>query len=117
MRRKKQKFYDRYCSLDSYETINYEDEEEFYHIVKISKKDNFKQHLENIRRLLDIEYGGVFDIEYWDEKERTIETNIPYGVYYGFSEHQDFLSDEENERVDRFLRYKIMGEKPIKRLW
>lgn len=117
MRRTKQKFYDRYYSLGSYKTINYEDEEVFYHIIKIPKKENFKQHLENVRRLLEIEYGGVFEIEFWDENERTIETNIPYRVYYGFQDYQDFLSDEENEKIDIFWRYKITGETVIQKLW
>lgn len=113
----KEKIFDRYNSLFSYKTLNYENKEIFYHIIKIPKKDNFKQHLENVRRLLEMEFGGVFRIEFWDEKERTIETNIPYCVYYGLSEHQDFLSDEEKERVDRFWRYKNIGESPIRNLW
>ena len=120
MKRIKQKFYDRYCSIDSYETIYYEDEEGFFYMITIPQKDNFKQHLENIRRLLKIEYGGVFDIVFWDEEERIIETNIPYRIYRGFFDFDydlDFFSIEEKEKVERFLRYKNTGETVIQSLW
>ena len=67
-----------------------------------------------------MEYGGVFDIEFWDEEERTIETNIPYSIYSGSFDSDydlDFFSNEEKEKVERFLRYKNAGETVIQRLW
>ena len=113
----KKKFYDRYSSLFSYKTTNYEEIEIYDIVIIVPKKDNFKQHLENVRRLLKIEFGGVFNIVFWDEKSRTIDTDIPYNVFYNNKVYHEFFTDEVNEKIDKFWNYKNTGENVIQKLW
>ena len=113
MKKNKLKFYDRYNSLFKYKYTYFE---EVWDIVFfIPKQENFKMHLNNIGRLLEVEFGGVFEITYWDEREREIDTNIPLDTFLGgksFVLEEDF-SQEEVERVGRFLKHKLTGESAI----
>lgn len=113
MKKNKLKFYDRYNSLFEYEYTYFK---EVWDIVFfIPKQENFKMHLNNIRRLLEVELGGVFEITYWNEREREIDTNIPLNTFLGSknSTLEDFFSQEEIERVERFWKNKSTGESAI----
>lgn len=72
MKINKLKFYNRYNSLFKYKYTYFE---KIWDIVFfISNHENFKMHLNNIRRLLEVELGGILEITFWDEdKERSIQ--------------------------------------------
>ena len=112
--RKKSKFYNRYDSLFKYQKFC---RKEVYDIVfVIPKSENFRKHLENISRLLQTELGGIFEIVFWDERRREIDTNIPVNAFEGVNYHL-ICSQEESEKLDKFWRYKRTKEKSICKLW
>lgn len=115
---KKIKFYNRYYSIYRYKTTSIAPTMEYYDTrILIPKTENFRMHLENIRRLLEIEFGGVFKIIFMDEKARYIDTDIPLAIFEGYNVFKDDFTPEENEKIDKFLTYHFTGEKPIVSLW
>lgn len=111
------KLYNRYDSL--YEYDSYSVYEYFKYTIDISvpSKDNFYTHLENIRRLLNFELGGVFSISSWNSKKKIIKTNIPQGIFHGTDIISNDLTKEEIGRIEQYWKYKKTGELPITNLW
>lgn len=111
------KIYNRYDSLYEYDSYSVKDI--FYYTIEISvpSKDNFYKHLENIRRLLNFELGGIFSISSWNSKKKIIKTNIPQGIYYGTDITSNDLTMEEIGRIEQYWKYKKTGELPITNLW
>ena len=112
----KLKLMDRYNSIYKYKTSYIK---EIYDIIiMVPKKDNFKRHLANVRRLLQVEFGGVFDIVIWYEEEREIHTNIPLNIYLGeYEVMKDDFSFDEYERIKTFFLYRFTEETTLQPLW
>ena len=111
------KFFDRYDSLYEYDSYSVKDYLEYTVEISVPSKDNFYIHLENIRRLLNFELGGIFSIISWNSKRKIIKTNIPQGIYYGTDFSSNDLTIEEIGRIKQYRKYKKTGELPIINLW
>ena len=111
------KFFDRYNSIYEYDSYSVKDYLEYTVEISVPSKDNFYIHLENIRRLLNFELGGIFSIISWNSKRKIIKTNIPQGIYYGNDFSRNDLTIEEIGRIEQYSKYKKTGELPIINLW
>lgn len=109
------KFYDKYNSLFEYDCFFLNKTNHL--VISIPKEGDFLLHLENVRRLLEIEFGGIFEIENGDEMKRTIETNLPERIYKGIDFTSVYLTEEENNKVYKYWKYKICGESNLQTLW
>lgn len=114
MAKKRKKLLDRYHTLFNYHSKYYPD---YGTIFDIPENENFHDHYLNIIRLLEVEFGGFYKIEFWDERECWVETNIPFSIYQGDISRDEDLTDEQNDKLEEWRRYRHIGESTIERLW
>ena len=102
------KFYNRYYSLYEYDYDHYED---WYDaVINIPEDENFIQHVENVRRLLEVEFGGVFHVTLVDRRTREIFTDLPIDLLNDDDYDKSELTAEEIEKIEEFRRYRFTDE-------
>lgn len=106
----KRKFYNRFYSLFDYKPYITYFEEIWDVEIFIPKNEPFMLHLKNIQRLIEFEFGGVYEIVYWNESDRIISTNLPKLVFKGINNTDWLLTNEQNEKLKFFLKNKKVGE-------